>query len=50
MLSENKEIYKDPTTYINITSKMTKKDAPNKWENWFVMINTLYDVGRIGKI
>ena len=39
MLSENKEIYKDPTTYINITSKMTKNDAPNKCENWFVMIN-----------
>jgi len=25
MLSENKEVYKDPTIYINITSKMTKK-------------------------
>jgi phytoene dehydrogenase-like protein len=46
MLSENKEIYKDPTTYINITSKMTKNDAPNKCENWFVMINTPYDVGQ----
>ena len=31
--------YKDPTTYINITSKITPGDAPEGCENWFVMIN-----------
>ena len=46
MLSGNKEIYKDPTIYINITSKMTKNDAPDNCENWFVMINTPNDVGQ----
>jgi phytoene desaturase len=31
--------YYDPTTYINITSKITPTDAPKGCENWFVMIN-----------
>jgi phytoene desaturase len=31
--------YHDPTTYINITSKVTPVDAPEGCENWFVMIN-----------
>ncbi|MES2761205.1 MAG: 1-hydroxycarotenoid 3,4-desaturase CrtD [Bacteroidota bacterium] len=31
--------YHDPTTYINITSKVTPGDAPEGCENWFVMIN-----------
>ncbi len=31
--------YHDPTTYINITSKVTPNDAPTGCENWFVMIN-----------
>jgi phytoene desaturase len=31
--------YHDPTTYINITSKVTPGDAPDGCENWFVMIN-----------
>ncbi len=31
--------YNDPTTYINITSKVTPSDAPEGCENWFVMIN-----------
>ena len=34
-----KSIYSDPTVYINITSKLNKKDAPTNAENWFVMIN-----------
>ena len=34
-----KEIFDDPTVYINITSKHIKEDAPNGMENWFVMIN-----------
>ena len=36
----NKNIVpKDPTVYINITSKYNKSDAPKSSENWFVMIN-----------
>jgi phytoene desaturase len=34
-----KEPYTDPSIYINITSKITKKDAPEGCENWFVMVN-----------
>ena len=37
---KDKEIYHDPTVYINITSKYNKKDAPDGMENWFVMVNT----------
>lgn len=36
---EDKCLYKDPTVYINITSKNIKGDAPKDCENWFVMIN-----------
>lgn len=36
---ETKELYDDPTVYVNITSKNEKKDAPEGGENWFVMIN-----------
>ena len=36
---DSKTIYKDPTIYINITSKQLKEDAPKGKENWFVMIN-----------
>ncbi|MBC7474756.1 MAG: phytoene desaturase [Candidatus Sericytochromatia bacterium] len=38
-----KEIYKDPTVYIYISSKYNKSDAPDGMENWFVMINTPYN-------
>jgi len=34
-----KKPYHDPSTYINITSKVTPTDAPEGCENWFVMIN-----------
>ena len=34
-----KELYSDPTVYINITSKEKPNDAPSGCENWFVMIN-----------
>lgn len=37
---EKKEVYHDPTVYINISSKAQKSDAPEACENWFVMINT----------
>jgi len=36
---KEKIICHDPTVYINITSKHIKNDAPEKCENWFVMIN-----------
>lgn len=31
--------YKDPTVYINITSKLDPGHAPEGMENWFVMVN-----------
>lgn len=31
--------YRDPSIYINITSKLCKNDAPEGCENWFVMVN-----------
>ncbi len=37
---DKKDLYDDPTIYINITSKENKSDAPDGKENWFVMINT----------
>ena len=38
-LFNKKEMYKDPTVYVNITSKETPSDAPKGAENWFVMVN-----------
>lgn len=34
-----KEVYHDPSVYINITSKYNKDDAPEGCENWFLMMN-----------
>lgn len=42
-LFNEKEIYKDPTVYIYISSKINKEDAPVGKENWFVMINVPYN-------
>ena len=42
---KQKKIYKDPTVYINITSKYKKDDAPENCENWFVMINVPSNIG-----
>ncbi len=36
---QKNSVTKDPTVYVNITSKYTKTDAPTGSENWFVMIN-----------
>ncbi len=36
---DQKTLYKDPTIYINVTSKEQPSDAPKGHENWFVMIN-----------
>ncbi|RKR85345.1 phytoene desaturase [Mucilaginibacter gracilis] len=36
---QQQSIYRDPTVYINISSKLKADDAPTGCENWFVMIN-----------
>ncbi|HEY3370325.1 MAG TPA: 1-hydroxycarotenoid 3,4-desaturase CrtD [Prolixibacteraceae bacterium] len=41
-----KDVYDDPTVYIYISSKYRKEDAPEGFENWFVMINAPADVGQ----
>ena len=41
-----KNLYKDPTVYINITSKHKSDDAPAGAENWFTMINTPHNTGQ----
>ena len=41
-----KNIYDDPTIYVNITSKEIPTDSPENCENWFVMINTCEDNGQ----
>ena len=43
---DKKQIFDDPTIYINITSKEESSDAPDGCENWFVMINTPGDFGQ----
>jgi phytoene desaturase len=40
------DVYHDPTVYINISSKLSPKDAPLRSENWFVMINVPGDQGQ----
>jgi phytoene desaturase len=42
-IAEGGEWHKDPTVYINITSKKESSDAPAGGENWFVMINVPAD-------
>ncbi len=41
-----KTISKDPTIYINISSKHIKTDAPEGGENWFTMINVPNNEGQ----
>ena len=41
-----KQVPDDPTVYIYISSKFNPKDAPNGYENWFVMINTPENIGQ----
>ncbi len=45
-LFTRKNLQKDPTVYINITSKEIPDDAPEYGENWFVMINAAHDTGQ----
>ncbi len=40
---KKKNIYHDPTVYVNISSKHNPSDAPNGCENWFVMINVSHN-------
>jgi diapolycopene oxygenase len=42
----NNDVCDDPTIYINITSKKSKRDAPENCENWFVMVNVPYNSGQ----
>lgn len=41
-----KNIYRDPTIYLNISSKLKPDDAPPGFENWFVMINVPSNTGQ----
>jgi phytoene desaturase len=41
-----KNIYSDPTIYLNISSKYKTDDAPANCENWFVMINVPSNSGQ----
>jgi len=45
-LFQNHTICKDPTVYINITSKYNSNDSPDCFENWFVMINVPNNQGQ----
>jgi diapolycopene oxygenase len=45
-LFKRKELQKDPTVYINITSKYVPSDAPAGHENWFTMINAPHEDGQ----
>lgn len=43
---ETKQLFDDPTVYINISSKEDENDAPRGCENWFVMINAPVNEGQ----
>ncbi len=43
---DKKQLYADPTVYINITSKMEPALAPEGNENWFVMVNMPTNTGQ----
>ncbi len=45
-LTDKKQVYTDPTVYINITQKYKPDDAPEGNENWFTMINVPHNVGQ----
>jgi phytoene desaturase len=36
---KQKQLFNDPTVYVNITSKMEVGQAPDGKENWFVLVN-----------
>jgi phytoene desaturase len=41
-----KQLYNDPTVYVNITSKQELHHAPEGKENWFVMVNVPANTGQ----
>ncbi|MBB6108104.1 phytoene desaturase [Mucilaginibacter lappiensis] len=43
---QQKNIYRDPTVYLNISSKYKPDDAPKGCENWFAMINVPSNTGQ----
>lgn len=43
---QKKDIYQDPTIYLNISSKIEAADAPPGCENWFTMINVPSNCGQ----
>jgi phytoene desaturase len=43
---DKKELFTDPTVYINITSKEEADHAPAGTENWFVMVNVPANTGQ----
>jgi phytoene desaturase len=43
---KEKDIYHDPTVYLNITSKYKPDDASQGCENWFTMINVPANTGQ----
>jgi phytoene desaturase len=45
-LFNKRQLFDDPTVYINITSKMETGQAPEGKENWFVMINAPANYGQ----
>lgn len=46
-LFQKKQLYSDPTIYVNITAKSEPgKHAPNGKENWFVMVNAPANAGQ----
>jgi phytoene desaturase len=45
-LFETREMYHDPTIYVNITSKMEYGHCAPGTENWFVMLNAPADIGQ----
>jgi phytoene desaturase len=43
---KEKNIYHDPTIYLNISSKYKPDDSPQGCENWFTMINVPANTGQ----
>ncbi len=43
---QDKDIFHDPTIYLNISSKYKTDDAPDGCENWFTMINVPANTGQ----
>ena len=46
LIFNKKQLFSDPTVYVNISSKADPSDAPNGCENWFVMINVPTNEGQ----